>query len=127
MLNGLNEIALIWYGGSIMCNTDYDPATVYNEDIRKARKIHRCSECYRIITIGENYKRVEGLWGNKWYTFKTCQHCLVYQDWLVKECRTFLHGGLQEEIFEHADDHRTIFLWRGVAAMRRKWKKRNSE
>lgn len=110
-----------------MCSTDYDPADIYNEKVVKARKNHICSECSRNITKDEKYKYHFGIWENKPSTFKTCRHCLIAQDWLREECGGFLHGQLRDEIYEHADGYRKMFLYRLVVGMDRKWKNLKSD
>lgn len=110
-----------------MCSTDYDPADIYNETDPKARKSHICSECGRTINKGEKYRNHFGIWEGRAETFKTCSHCLVAQNWLREECGGFLHGGLEDEIYEHADDYRKMFIYRWKVGIQRKWKKFKSD
>jgi hypothetical protein len=101
---------------------DYDDPSIYCEEVRKAKKEHICSECRRAILKKENYRNVFGVWENKPTTFKTCSHCMIPQDWLRKECNGFLHGNLEDEILEHAEEYKKIFLYRWVVGIRRQWK-----
>lgn len=110
-----------------MCSTDYDVASVYNEKMARATKDHVCTECGRTIKKGESYKNVWGVWVFGHDTYKTCQHCRVAQEWLSDECGGFLHGGLDEEILEHAFEYRKTFLYRWIIGIRRGWKKFNSD
>ncbi len=105
-----------------MCSNDYyDVASVYCQTLRKARKEHTCSECNRIIRKQEEYCNVFGVWDNRVSIFKTCSHCLKPQEWLRKECGGFAHGNLQNEILEHAEEYRKMFLYRWLIGIRRKW------
>lgn len=40
----------------------------------KARKAHRCCECWSLILPGESYERIKGLW-DEFETYKTCSFC----------------------------------------------------
>jgi hypothetical protein len=61
----------------IDCYCDYDyhyPEFCYSK-IRKARRSHKCTECSRIISVGEKYEYVFGKWEGETNTFKTCSDC----------------------------------------------------
>lgn len=105
---------------------DYESLSFYNEEIRKARKTHTCTECRRVIKPKEFYQYVSGKWEGIISTHHTCSHCLVVQKWLQKECGGFLFEGLLEDIQEHFYEgyYRVGKL---TVGMRRKWKKFNSE
>ena len=106
-----------------MCSTDYDPPSMYETTLRKARKAHKCGECYRAIQPGETYQHVAGIWDGSFDTHKTCPHCVVGQKLLLDQCHGYLHEGIKEDLVEH--------LWpsipwamdaaRLVVGMRRKW------
>jgi hypothetical protein len=49
---------------------------------------------------------------------------MVPQEWLREECNGFMHGGLEEEIHEHAEQYRKMFLYRWLIGIRRQWKKK---
>ena len=51
------------------------PADVYVETWAKARKEHRCCECYSVIPKCEEYQRVTMLYDGRWYHYKTCEKC----------------------------------------------------
>ena len=113
-----------------MCSYDYDHPSVYNCEEVTARKQHTCSECGRHIEPKERYQKVFGVWCNDPNTFKTCAHCLVGQKWLMAACGGFLHGDLEDEIYEHADSatvkQEAVYLFRILIGMRRKWTKLHS-
>ena len=44
------------------------------ETMPKARKKHICCECGSVITPGEKYEKISGLW-DKFETYKTCLFC----------------------------------------------------
>jgi len=76
-----------------MCNCDYETPTVYKEVIRRARKRHRCGECWGVIEYGVHYWENRGLWERKWSTHKTCGSCHVLANSLL-DCYSF--GDLEE-------------------------------
>jgi hypothetical protein len=97
-------------------------ADTYNQTWRIARKDHVCYECGRTISKKEKYQYTFGVWGGDVNTYKTCEHCVVGQKWLWETCGGYLHGGLDEEMREHAEDYRRFDLYRFVVGMRKQWK-----
>lgn len=59
-----------------MCFSDFEYPEFYEAKIHKARKQHKCMECFRLIEVGEQYEHVAGKWGGEFETFKTCRVCL---------------------------------------------------
>ena len=59
----------------IEIDSDVGP-TFYSEEMRTARKQHKCTECRRTIEPGEEYESVSGLWEGGWSKYKTCRDCL---------------------------------------------------
>lgn len=117
---------------STMCMIDDSDGRVIvlHEELRTARKTHRCYECGREIMPGERYHHEATLYEGRKDTVKTCRHCLVVRAWLQAECGGWLYGGISEDIQEHVDDswnhygHGVRMLAVGI---RRRWKKRNGE
>jgi hypothetical protein len=87
-----------------MSNGDMPAAKFYLVQERKARKQHRCLECCRDIKAGEVYQVTSGMWDGNIGRYKTCQHCLIATDWLMRECHGFLFEGVLEDILNHADE-----------------------
>lgn len=58
------------------CYCDYDPAEFIAVETRRARKMHRCSECAHAISPGETYRHIRGKWDGMMYTFRQCPRCL---------------------------------------------------
>lgn len=108
-----------------MCSIDAEPADFCRSSKLVARVEHKCAECFRVIFPREIYRRTFGVWDGHPDTFKTCAHCLALQSWLLRECNSFLYGGLSEEIDDHAREYQSVWLWRGRIGMRRKWRKRD--
>ncbi|MDE2024883.1 MAG: hypothetical protein KGJ07_00140 [Patescibacteria group bacterium] len=112
-----------------MCNYDYDAPRVYSDSVRKARKTHKCSECFRLINIGESYKYIFGIYGKDTSQFKTCSHCSEAQSWLFFTCGSFLHGDLQKEIHEHATESMNktekFMLYRLYLGIKKQWRRKN--
>lgn len=64
--------------------------TFFTNSYPKARKEHRCGTCYRMISVGETYRKCAGLDGGTAWTFKECNHCGVVgramcQNWGMDE------------------------------------------
>lgn len=102
---------------------DCDRANVYVARTFRARKQHRCQECWRLIEPGENYERVFMAYDGTAYTSKTCQHCVGARKLLIKHCDGFLHESVLEDLQNHISE---ALPWsmqaaRFVVAMRRKW------
>lgn len=93
-----------------------------HREIKKSRKEHVCCECSRAIKVGESYRVYWGLYDGEWQNHPTCQHCLVACEWLAENCHGFLHGGVYEDIEQHADEYHYFGLYRLEIGMRRKWK-----
>lgn len=43
--------------------------------LRKARKQHKCCECYKTIQVGEHYEFSSGIWEGCPESHKTCGYC----------------------------------------------------
>jgi hypothetical protein len=109
-----------------MCMYDDDwPAKVYRQQERRAAKDHRCAECNRTITKGERYHYVAAIWEDTWDTFRTCLQCRQVMRWLEVVCEGWMHGAIQEDLFEHVTGYeselRTRPLTRLARWMRADW------
>lgn len=82
------------------CECDYGEETVtfYHDEIRVARKHHHCCECRKPISPGEEYQKVSGVDGGRFFHFKTCSPCLEIRTTLCGDCWTL--GNLYEDIAE---------------------------
>jgi hypothetical protein len=56
-----------------------------------------------------------------------CAHCQVGADRLQKECGGYLLEYINDEVREHAQEYRSLPLWRLVAGAGRKWRRKNGE
>lgn len=87
------------------CYCDFDPADVWNERNRRARKPHRCYECGDTIEIGEDYLYISYLFDGKWSHHKLCDGCEECWKILREAGHCLLIGGLQEtweETYQYA-------------------------
>lgn len=84
------------FAGSCPCDVDWDTPDIYDRNLRKARKEHRCIECNGIIRVNERYEHVKSLFDGHWYTYHTCMPCANIARSLG--CRQ--HYGLGEQFFE---------------------------
>ncbi|MCR0981824.1 hypothetical protein [Roseomonas populi] len=92
---------------------------------RKARKAHRCCECFRRIAAGEHYHVEKILFDGRWDTFRTCSQCRVAQLWLAENCGGYVFECAREEMLEHAREYRPLAfgLYRVAVGMRRGWRR----
>lgn len=80
---------------------DYSTVELCNEN-RKARKVHKCNECGRVIEKGEIYERYAGICDGDFFTAKTCEGCRIIRDDLF--CDGWFFGGIWEEIYANIED-----------------------
>ena len=59
-----------------MCGCEQ--ADVVDHTERKARKVHRCSECDEHIVSGERYTVVSQLFDGSWDSWKLCASCKLW-------------------------------------------------
>ncbi len=88
-----------------MCSCeDGDPPEFFTEAKRRARKEHRCDECYRPIAVGDRYQRVSGKWDGTIESFAICIPCQQYRAafHVVEGCSPPL-GAAREEARNCAD------------------------
>jgi hypothetical protein len=45
----------------------------------RARKAHKCGECFRAIDPGDTYERAAGVWEGDFWDLKTCAHCAAFR------------------------------------------------
>ena len=57
-----------------MCD-DVTMPKAFRSENRKARKSHRCDECWRVIPIASKYRHVSGLWEDRWDEYSFCLRC----------------------------------------------------
>jgi len=84
-------------GISCDCSVDVDCGPeLHNAEIRTARKEHKCCECYELISPGDKYEYVHGLWECDWRTYKTCFTCMTIRNdycpwgWIYGDLRSHL-------------------------------------
>jgi hypothetical protein len=108
-----------------MCDCDCSGPDVYDCTAQKARKPHRCSECWRTIAKGESYERHSGLWDGSWETFRWCQHCSAACKVLTEEIEDFCFcfGSLYEAVSDKFcyGHFPNMAVGRVVAGAYRKW------
>jgi len=91
-----------------MCSCDSDPADVYREVTRKARKPHRCGECSATISPGDTYVSAAVVWEGTAESYSFCSACdALKREWfdLAREHR------LCEPCWDIGSLHAAIFEW----------------
>jgi hypothetical protein len=102
-----------------MC-MDFDPPEFWSErQIKRARKEHRCDECYRTISVGEPYWYAFARHSDGPYSGTTCRHCRVIANWLQRNCGGFVYSMMVEDFGNHAEG--SIGMMRLIVGARRKW------
>lgn len=80
---------------------DFEPADFFRLSRPRARKEHRCVECYRAIRAGEKYERSSGKSEGDFWSDATCSTCaeirkaFVCGSWVLG----MLWGTIDEEMF----------------------------
>jgi hypothetical protein len=101
---------------------DAESVRFYRCSTPKAKKIHKCNECRRMIQPGETYQYSVGCWDD-FRVYKTCSHCLVAVRWLNKHCGGSVHTGVKADLQEHWDEgYREDNLQKLIMGMNRGWK-----
>lgn len=82
------------------CVVDYDGdcSDIWTEVERRARKIHRCSECHRDIVKGEQYTYVSSLYDGSWSHYHVCLGCYRLAHNIY--CNGVTFGRLAEDVWE---------------------------
>lgn len=70
-------------------------ASVAFDEVRVTLKPRRCCECRRVISPGEQYERVWGVWEAEKVTHATCQECHEIRRAFMCD---FVYGGLWEDL-----------------------------
>ncbi len=71
------------------------------EQRHKARKPHRCGECFRTIAPGETYVYASWLMDGDFDVDRQCAHCAAAATLLELHCRGFVYGGVAEDLESH--------------------------
>lgn len=80
---------------------DCDGPAFFSEYMRKARTIHRCTGCGRVIASKEVYEYVSGLWDGDFCVFKTCKDCLSMRKEFFK---TFTYTAIWHDLREYVNN-----------------------
>lgn len=75
----------------------------------RARKVHKCEECWREIQPGETYTIATWATDDRIERMKMCAHCEVASKWLSDNCGGFVYGGIWEDIEEHIQEYRGVY------------------
>lgn len=94
--------------------------SVYEVQLRRARKDHTCYECQGIIKVKELYHYHHGIW-DKPANFKVCSDCEQFRLELMVDMmqrdEAFAFGGLFDEVFE-SQDLKLILRYLGIRKKR---------
>lgn len=77
----------------------------FNSSVRKARKIHKCSECEDEIKPKENYEHVFGKWRDEIGVYNTCSACLEIREHFMCSYR---FTSIWEDLKEYHDGDLSI-------------------
>jgi len=67
-----------------MCFYDLEHLEVFKNEIRKARKSHRCCDCCRVIPKGSRYEYIAGIMDHEFEEYKTCAECVNLRNEIAK-------------------------------------------
>lgn len=91
------------------CDYDGDAPSFFSQSVVKARKPHRCTECYGPIAKGDSYKRSSGKWDGRIDVYRECEGCMELRQWAEISVTCFccnVFGELHERVTEMVDDIR---------------------
>lgn len=100
---------------------DAEPVDWFVTEERRARKLHTCGECGRIIIPGEVYTCDRYGFKGKIHHLKVCPHCEVVRAWLRAECGGTLFGGALQDFYDHFEWPQYVDLLRINVMSRRRW------
>jgi hypothetical protein len=92
-----------------MCFLYDDYATIYNEQLVRARKEHKCSCCRQIIIPRTRYRQVNSLYDGKWNNWKLCDTCIRVE--LAIVAHELEEGCWWSEAWPSFDDLRNMVLF----------------
>ena len=84
---------------SYVSRGECDTLELYQEKDRKARKTHKCTECFREIVKGEVYRECSGMCDGYFSRYKICSDCASLLDAYFCEGVTF------EEMWDDMREH----------------------
>lgn len=87
--------------GCIYVDIDGTP-DFYHTEIRKARKPHKCGECKKIISPGQEYEYVVGKWDGCFDKHKTCMVCKEVRGAFF--CLRWTFGDVWQDFREHLSE-----------------------
>lgn len=88
---------------------DFEPWDFCQTTYPKARKPHKCCECYREIAKGSEYQNLVGKYDGEIYTHKTCMDCVAIRNGMSCDEGVGL-GNLWDEIWQIFPDFNTTCL-----------------
>jgi hypothetical protein len=89
------------------CDYDDDRPEFFSEMVVRARKQHRCTECFGPIFSGETYKRRSGKWDGEFRDYPECYLCMELREWATVSMPCFCANTfetLHEKAREMVDD-----------------------
>ena len=84
------------------CECDSEAPEFFRETWVKARKEHKCCECWKVINPGDEYQYTAGFWEGRLYTYKTCERCSDLRD-ALGEVVCPVYGQLKEAYMEYLE------------------------
>jgi hypothetical protein len=79
-----------------------EPGSLNSARFYKARKEHKCTECHRVISPGEEYEYTFGVWDGEPGIYKTCSDCLSVRDTFF--CKGWVYSQVWEDVHQHLLD-----------------------
>lgn len=87
------------FDACIYCEADDVDGRMLEEAAISARKVYRCCECYRTITVGERHWRAKGTWRDGgWWSERTCETCHRVRESLLRGSWVF--GDLWSQVIQ---------------------------
>jgi hypothetical protein len=90
---------------SLSCGCYDDGPSVHRVKIVKARKPHKCCECFEPINVGDEYQYIFGVWDGEPSSYHTCEKCDDLRESLTALGFCMYYGELQENYDEYIREY----------------------
>lgn len=94
------------------CYCDCEQPEFWTQNVRRARKSHRCCECGSDIKPGEQYEAYSGKWDGYVTSYSTCERCLAFRQWYAanRPCFCWCFTEMFDAVRDDVEDQGHVML-----------------